>query len=228
MSVSVHPKTREMLQDAVSEIHRVAGLTGRGAARTDTPLPSLAIGVTSPSGGEGRTTIARALSVSLAEDMGADVTLVEADFRTEPHSEDIGLEGEKGFTDFLRGTVSLEEASHRPEEAELAIVPVGTEGEAGSTRAARSEYAVQLVESLKASNRFVIFDLPATLPSTTAPVLAQLCDLVIIVARNGSTSSLELSRTLEKLDGCEVAGVVVNRWRTRIPGWIESMLALPR
>jgi Mrp family chromosome partitioning ATPase len=70
----------------------------------------------------------------------------------------------------------------------------------------------------------VVIDLPATLHSMNAPVLAKRCDGVIVVVRAGRTSQTELERVLHLLSGANVLGVVVNRKHSFVPGWVRRTL----
>ena len=74
----------------------------------------------------------------------------------------------------------------------------------------------------------MVFDLPATIGSASAPLLARQCDAVIVVTRTGRTSKRDLAITLDKLRDASVVGVVLNRWSSRIPGLAERMLGLGR
>lgn len=190
-----------------------------GAAR------SVAIGVTSVGYGDGKTTMAIALASCLAEDFGAHVTLVDADFHTASVAAEYGLEGRKGLADVLDGEVSLPSVTHRFLRAPLSVVTAGS-GASSPARIARSERLVELIDTMKASSGFVVLDLPATLHSMSAPVLAQRCDGILLVVRSGSTSRQEVDRALHLLRGSNVLGVVINRHRSHIPGWAVRLLGL--
>ena len=186
---------------------------------------SVAIGVTSPGYADGKTTVAIALASCLAQDFAAQVTLVDADFHTASVSLEYGLEGRKGLADVLDGEVSLPAVTHRFLRAPLSVVTAGTAASSPS-RIARSERLVELIDAMKANSGFVVMDLPATLKSMAAPVLAQRCDGVLIVVRDGRTTRKELERTLELHKDANVLGVVLNRRTSRIPGWAERLFEL--
>ncbi len=205
-------------------------MRGSGQPRTAPPRDpstprSVAIGVTSPGFGDGKTTVAIALASCLAQDFAAQVTLVDADFHTASVSREYGLEGRKGLADVLDGEVSLPAVTHRFLRAPLSVVTAGTAA-SSPARIARSERLVELIEAMKATSGFVVMDLPATLKSMTAPVLAQRCDGVLIVVRDGKTTRRELERTLELYKDANVLGVVLNRRTSRIPGWAERLFEL--
>ena len=229
---AIDERTRGELQEALREIHVMAELDGDhgagfgdddGAESLGRPTP-LAIGVTSPQYGDGKTTIAIALASSLSRDFGAAVTLVDADFATHSVDKEYGLEGRSGFTELLNGSSGLNDVFY-PVSATMRVIPAG--GKAlEPTRVARSDKLANVVAQIKRSNRYVVLDLPATLRSMTAPALAQRCDGVIVVVRHGRTTRQDLERTLHLLKDARVMGVVVNRRKSSVPRWVERVLEM--
>ena len=226
MATAVHPGTQASLEEAIREIHATAGLSGGDRSSHEEPA-RLAIGVTSPNRSDGKTTITMSLAGSLSRDFSADVTLADADFHTQSLEREYGLETADGLADVLAGTATIGDVAHSLPTSRMKIVRAGSRVY-DVARIARSGHAATLVENMKRDNRYVVFDLPATLPSTTAPVLARLCDGVIVVVRAGQTTKQQLDRTLVRLKGSQVLGVVVNRWTSAIPEWAEAILALRR
>ena len=199
----------------------------QGKPSTFASTRPISIGVTSIGFGDGKTTVSIALASSLAADLGAQVTLVDADFHTQSLARQYGLEGKRGLTDVLAGTVPLPAAVNRFLRTPLNVVAAGTACDDGA-RLARSEKLSGLIEHLKALSGFVVLDLPATTESMNAPVLAQRCDGVIVVVRHGKTTRSQLDRVLHLLRDANVLGVVVNRERSSVPRWVERTLDLAR
>lgn len=198
---------------------------GRASAFASTR--PLAIGVTSAGLGDGKTTVSIGLASSLAADLGASVTLVDADFSTQSLAREYGLEGKRGLSDVLAGSVQLPAAVNRFLRTPLSVVPAGTADE-DAARMARSEQFTSFLEHLKALSGFVVLDLPAALHSMNAPVLAQRCDGVIVVVRAGVTTRVQLERVLHLLRDAHVLGVVINRENSAVPRWVERVLELGR
>ena len=222
MLTPIHPKTREALREAIRSVHQMAGISLLDNDETTRPL---AIGVTSPRTSEGKTTVALALASSLAEDLDAEVALVDADFITHSVERIYGLAGQDGISDVLEGSASVDAVTHRMPYARLSVIPAGT-AVAEQARVARSEDARALIDELKEQNRFTVMDLPAVLPTTTAAVLASLCDGVIVVVDAGRTQQRDIELTLEQLQRSNVMGVVINRWSTSVPAWAQHSLGL--
>jgi Mrp family chromosome partitioning ATPase len=224
MPTAVETRGKSILQEALREIGIMAGLdpTDPTDKRVSTRL---SIGVTSPSFGDGKTTVSIALAASLSSDFQADVTLLDADFHTHSVGRQYGLQSENGLSDVLEGRVTLQSVTHRVSQARMSIVPAGR-SLTDPARMARSEHLSTLIENMKAANEYVVIDLPATLHSMNAPVLAKRCDGVVVVVHGGRTTRQELERTLHLLRDSKVLGVVVNRQASAIPAWVRRTLNL--
>ena len=100
---------------------------------------------------------------------------------------------------------------------------------AGSTpadpaRVARSQHLTTLIENIKSTSEYVVIDLPATMHSMNAPVLANRCDGVVVVVRAGRTTRHDLERVLHLLKDSRVLGIVVNRKTSAVPSWVMRTL----
>jgi Mrp family chromosome partitioning ATPase len=188
------------------------------------PRP-LSIGITSPSSHAGKTTLSIALASSLCVDFAGAVTLVDADVETNSLAKEYGLDGRRGFADAVKGDASLADVVNHSSRMPLNVVTAGTH-DVDAGRLARSERVRPIIEALKSDSRFVVVDLPATLDSVNAPSLAANCDVVVVVVHSGRTTRRELDRTLKMLRSANVAGVVINRSRSRVPHWVAKALNL--
>ncbi len=213
------------LKAIIRDVQRMAGVhrpppSGAG-------VPALVIGVTSPQLGDGKTTVAMAIANSLAHDFEGGATLVDADFATHSIAEEYRLGPVPGLVDVLTGDAASCDVTHALPESPLRVVSAGL-GLDRSPRAIRSGARGLHFRELGAGTSFVVVDLPATLPTDSAPLIAAHCDAVIVVARSGRTSRRELALTLSKLTEVNVIGVVLNRWRSRIPRFVERLLGVER
>ncbi len=226
MPTATESRARLDLKEALREIHIMAGLDPADSegepGSVDSPI---SIGVTSASFGDGKTTVAIALAASLSQDFEADVTLVDADFHTHSVGREYGLQGEDGLSEVLAGKLPIHSVTHRVSRARMSVVTAGKTPE-DPARMARSEHLSTLIENMKRSNQYVVIDLPATMHSMNAPVLAKRCDAVVVVVRAGHTTEQDLERVLTLLKDSRVLGVVVNRHRSHVPGWIQRTLNL--
>jgi capsular exopolysaccharide synthesis family protein len=222
-SAAVTAQAQTDLAEALREIHLMAGLnpTDQGTQSRRRPL---AIGVTSPTYGDGKTTVAIALAASLARDFETDVTLADADFHTHSVGREYGLQG-AGLSEAIAGQAVLEEVAHRVSRERLTVIPAGSMP-VDPARLARSEHLTTLIDNLKRTNEFVVIDLPALFHSMNTPVLARRCDAVLVVARAGTTTRQDVERALHLLKDSRVLGVVVNRSHSSVPGPVRRALNL--
>jgi capsular exopolysaccharide synthesis family protein len=217
-------RARADLAEALREIHIMSGLDPADRANEQSRRP-LAIGVTSPRFSDGKTTVAIALARSLAEDFQTEVTLVDCDFHTHSLEREYGLLDELGLSDLLDGERPLETVSHRVSPSRLRLITAGR-ARPDPARLARSERLSTLVDSMKQTNQYVVIDLPATLQSMNAPILAKRCDGVIVVVNCGRTTRPELERVLHLLTEAKILGVVINRQESAVPVWVRRMVGL--
>ncbi len=223
MALKMNPKVQADLQEAIREIHLIAGL---GDPRQDgLPQRSFSVGVTSPNYGDGKTTIAMALASGLAHDLGKEVVLADLDFKTHSVGREYGLEGKEGLSDVIAGRTTLSAVMHHHRDTPIAVITAGN-APGDPARLSNSDKLISVIESIKAQSSYVVFDLPATLHSMNAPVLAQRCDGVIVVVRDGATRKQELERVIRLLKDTNVLGVVVNRQKSSIPQWVQRGLGL--
>lgn len=216
-------RARGDLHEAIREIQLMAGLDHSGPGQA--PPRPVVIGVSSADFGDGKTTVAIALASSLSSDLGARVTLVDADLHTHSIGREFGLQSQAGLTNIIAGTSTFAEARKLARSPNLSVLGVGTATlEAG--RVAHSPEFAGLIDMMRSECSFVVVDLPAALHSMTAPVLAQRCDGVVLVARGGYTSAADLHRVVRLFKDARILGVVINRARTRVPGFVARMLNL--
>ncbi len=165
--------------------------------------------VTSPLSGEGKSTAACNLAISLAQG-GASVCLVEADLRRPRAAGYLGVEGNLGLSDVLVGEATLDEVLVSWNHALLQILPAGS---LPPDPVALLESAAMgnLVDALSERFDVVVYDAPPMLPVTDATVLGEKVDGLLIVVRSGKTLKDDLSRSLDKADAArvKVLGTVV-------------------
>lgn len=166
--------------------------------------------VTSPGPGEGKSTTAANLAITLAQ-QGAATLLVDADLRRPLVHRAFNLVQEPGLTDVLVGGAQLREAIRPNVIPKLDILPAGALPP-NPSELLGSEAMHRLLEQLRAQYDSVIFDSPPALAVTDAAVLGALSDAVILVLRSGETEEVAAQRALGQLRRVQarVAGTVLN------------------
>lgn len=190
-------------------------------ARDGEELSSLL--VVSPSSGDGKSTVARALAVTMAS-MGDSVVLIDADLRKpDPHSlpgvppDEVG-----GLSTVLEGGLDLTEA--------LTEVPVSTDPVTGESRSLvelasgpERERALELLESdrmgavmdeLERRFETVIIDSPALLAFSDALTLVTYASATLVVTGLGETRTQQAADSAKRLSvaGASLIGAVANYW----------------
>ena len=167
--------------------------------------------VTSAISGEGKTTTAANLALSLAR-AGVSVAVVDCDILNPQLSRYLSVEGAAGLSDVLSGQAELAEALRTSLAAGLSVLPAGSRTPEVAELLASAEMNV-LVHELRKRFEFVIIDTPALLSAADAAILSKLADGAIVVAAVGRTRRAELQATLGMLEGIgsEVSGIVVTR-----------------
>lgn len=177
------------------------------------------IAVTSPSPGDGRSTVTLDLALSLAE-AGKSVLVVDGDLREPTLAAALPLSAdardsmeEHGLSTILVGEDGLAAALQRRvdvDELAVALLPAGPEtappGQLWSTDRARD-----LFEELGRSFEFIIIDTPPAETFNDAVAIAAQTDGALVVGRIGKTSSGALQRTVQALKNANVTivGTVV-------------------
>ena len=168
--------------------------------------------VASAVGGEGKTLIACNLAAAFAL-AGARVMLLDCDLRRPDASARLGLEGQPGLAQVIRGETTVDEAV--VERHGFAMLPAGETPPNPSELLASDEMS-NLLTRLEARDRLLIVDSPAVLAFADAAVLAGRCGKTMIVVRADRTRTREVEGALMALQavGAKVAGAVLNRSRT--------------
>jgi polysaccharide biosynthesis transport protein len=179
------------------------------AVRDDTEPWSLL--VSSAVAREGRTEIVANLGLALAE-AGERVVVVDANLRSPALPERLGVRASAGLTDLLDGAAAPEQVLHRHLDTGLEFLA------AGSPRTNRGELldsaALEgVLDTLRESFDYVIFDSPPLLSVADATALARRTSAVLLVARAGFTRVEALRAATDTLRSVErrPLGVVLNR-----------------
>lgn len=177
----------------------------------DVDNPPRSIVVTSPLPGDGKSTIACNLAITLAQS-GSAVVLIDGDLRRPTVAESMGIPGGAGLTDVLAGRAELTDVLQRS-----AMVPNLLILTAGSIPPNPSEVlgSGRMHKLLAQIGEFatVIIDAPPLLPVTDGAVLTHQADGALLVVSVGRTTYDLVDKavdTLHKAHG-RVLGLVLNK-----------------
>ncbi|MEV1128801.1 polysaccharide biosynthesis tyrosine autokinase [Agromyces sp. NPDC049794] len=177
----------------------------------DVDHPPKTIVVTSPLPGDGKSTVACNLALTLAA-AGSTVVLVDGDLRRSMVAKTMGLPGGAGLSDVLAGRASLVEVLQRtPRSSNLLVLAAGSVPP-NPSEVLGSERMHALIADLS-KHATVIIDAPPLLPVTDGAVLTHQADgaLIVITLRKTTFDLLDKALdTLHKARG-RALGVVLNR-----------------
>lgn len=170
---------------------------------------SRAILVTSSIPGEGKTTTAAHLAVSIAE-AASGVVLVDADLRRPQVHTLFGLDGGVGLTDVLIGGAKLEDALQPWGTTKLMILPSGPLPP-NPAELLQSKAMVELLAALRKRFGTVLLDAPPLNPVADSMVLAARTSGALVVV-GPETTRPQLQRALLRLGNVNgrVLGMVTN------------------
>jgi succinoglycan biosynthesis transport protein ExoP len=181
-----------------------------------------AILVTSPSGANGKTTVATNLAIAIALS-GRRVLLVDANFRRAALPRVFSGMRNEGLSNILIGQSRLDELVTPSPVPGLDLLSSGPVPP-NPAELLGSSYLRDLI--LEARSRYdqVIFDGPPVLLVSDALVLAGAVDGVVLVCQYRSTSRGALQRTQSQLDGinARIFGAVLNKVETRAGGYFRK------
>ena len=173
--------------------------------------------VTSSLPGEGKSTTAANVAITLAE-AGERVALVEGDLRRPKLATYLGLEDGVGLTDVLIGSVELDQAIQRWGAKDLAVLSSGNLPP-NPSELLQSQEMKDVFAKLRDEFDVVIVDAPPLLPVSDAAVLAQEASGAIIVTAARKATRGQLRQALSVLERVEanVLGIVLTMVPDRGP-----------
>jgi succinoglycan biosynthesis transport protein ExoP len=163
--------------------------------------------------GEGATTVATELAVSLAR-AGDRVTLVDADLRRPHVRHRLQLPDGPGLTEVLTGTAQLADVLQRWDGGPEGLAVLGAGGLPADPEALLGSAAVAaLLRDLREDRDVVVVDAPPLIPVVDAAVLSAQADACLLVARYGRTRRDQLAEAAAAVARVRVPalGVVLTR-----------------
>ncbi len=186
--------------------------------------------VSSPTAGEGKTTVTSNLGVALSKSK-LRVVLIDGDLRKPSLHKAFGVPSAFGVRNILRGEVSLESTpvasyAKRTNIPNLFVIPCGS-GSEDIVGLLHSSFVGDLLTRLSHDFDIILIDTPPVLHMADARIFAGQSDGVIAVFRAGYTDREQAAaaRDLFEHDGVRLVGTILNDFdptREGKPGYYES------
>ncbi|HEL1619672.1 TPA: CpsD/CapB family tyrosine-protein kinase [Streptococcus suis] len=169
------------------------------------------IAVTSSIPGEGKSTVAANLAVSLTA-TGKNVLLVDADLRRPTVHKTLRVSRFPGISDLiLNPNLPAEDVVYYKEDISLFVMPAG-ELPPNPSELLASQNMKKIMEELEKHFDYIIYDVPPINSVTDPQIIASRVDGVILVVRSGYVQKDEVRRSRTALENVEarILGCVLN------------------
>ena len=168
--------------------------------------------VTSAGDGEGKSTTAANLAVSLAREVAQTVLLVDADLRNPSLHHLFGIEPAGGLSDCLLKDIPLSDLLINPNINKLTILP-GHHKFSDSAEIIGSPKMVGLINEMKNryQDRYIIFDSPPLIGCADTLILSKYVDGVILVVEYGKTRTDQIKKSVDLLKERNLIGTILNK-----------------
>jgi capsular exopolysaccharide synthesis family protein len=166
--------------------------------------------ITSPNTGDGKSTLAANLAVSIAQS-GKSILLIDADCRRPRLHKVFGLSSRAGLATVISGESELNDAIQSTPIPNLSVLPCGPRP-SNPAELLTSPRFKELIDTLRERYDFVLIDTPPLLAVSDPSVVAPRVDgvlLTIRVTKNGRPDA-ERSKDMLQTLGATIVGVVVN------------------
>ncbi len=170
--------------------------------------------VTSALPGEGKTTTAAGLAITVAQGLQETVLLVDADLRKPSIHKTLGIDPEHlGLADYLAGTAVYDDVVVKTNFPKLSVIPSGLIP-SNPSELISSERMASLITEVKTryDDRLVIIDSPPVLSLTDSVVLGQKVDAVLLVVFAGRTHKDAALEAIHTLNEVNLMGIVFNHF----------------
>jgi exopolysaccharide transport family protein len=206
------PLMRYVLDEPTSlfaESVRAVRLAIQRAARHE---PAKSIMVTSSIDGEGKTTLAANLALSIAS-LGQRAILVEGDLRNPEMSRSLCPQAEVGVVEVALGHVRFEQALFFDQPTGLAVLPSPPKPRGAANEFVFSDAMRNMLDHLRKHFDYVIIDSPPLVPLVDARALGEIADRVVLTIRWDSTPRDVVAQALETLSPMQehLLGTVLTR-----------------
>ncbi len=177
--------------------------------------PLKTILVTSPSQGNGKTTVAVNLTTSISQSE-QDVVLVDADLRRPAVHAALKMSKEPGLVDIIKNKAEILSVVRQPQQAEINVIAAGNIPP-NVTEVVGSKRISSILSRLKDTYEMIIVDAPPLIISDSYN-LASKVDGVILVIVPGETTFDQAKAIKEQLDRADarMLGVVFNKLSARM------------
>jgi len=184
------------------------------------------IAITSPRQGDGKSTIALNVAISMAQ-LNARVLIIDADLRRPTLHTKLGFANGKGLSDVLVGVCTLDAAVRESGHPGVLTLTSGTRSP-NPVALLQGQAFDRLLLAAREKFDFVIIDAPALGPIIDGVILAMKADGAVLVVSATNTDGRAANNALDKLasvSAVNLIGVVLNHTKPEAHQYSEYYLA---
>jgi capsular exopolysaccharide synthesis family protein len=175
------------------------------------PGQTKVIAVCSAASGEGKTSIATSLAMSIAEATNLPTLVLDADLRAPDVGKSFGVPTHPGISEVLSGNVEIEKAIHRVGTTQTYVLPAGKH-RVNPHHILQGSKIDELLGSLRGKFSTIVIDTPPVLSASEALVYAKAADSVIFCSLADVSRSKQVRVAIDRLQstGANIAGTVLS------------------
>lgn len=161
--------------------------------------------------GEGKSITSINFAIALAQELDHTVLLVDADLRKPAIHSYLGIQADRGLSEYLTGKADLSDVLINTGIGKLVLLPAGTPPP-NPAELLSSKRMKDLVQEMKYrySDRYIVFDSSPVLVSADAISLSHHVDGVLLVVQADKTSEKTVKKAVGVLNSAPLLGVVYN------------------
>jgi capsular exopolysaccharide synthesis family protein len=178
--------------------------------------------ITSSIEGEGKTITSLNLAISMAQDLNnKKILLIDADLRKGKVAKYLGIKGQHGLAELLKGEGDLNNMFLHIGVENLTILPAGKTPK-NPSELLSSNKMEKILADLKRKFDYIFIDTPPVLPLTDACILSQYVDGVIIAIQAGRTQKNVVKQAETRLyqSRANTLGYVMTKIDYHLPNYL--------
>jgi succinoglycan biosynthesis transport protein ExoP len=175
------------------------------------PGQTKVIAVCSAASGEGKTSIATSLAMSIADATNQPTLVLDADLRAPDVGKSFDVPTHPGISEVLSGNVEVEKAIHRVGTTQTYVLPAGKH-RVNPHHILQGSKIDELLGSLRGKFSTIVIDTPPVLSASESLVYAKAADSVIFCSLADVSRSKQVRVAIDRLQstGANIVGTVLS------------------